>query len=185
MSTTIIILLAIVAIIGLIFITIYNKLVRMLNLVKKCFSGIDVQLKKRYDLIPSLTQAVAGYMRHEEATLARLTELRSVPFKQMSMEQKQELCSAMHRLSGGFTATVESYPDLKSSENVMHLQRTLNETEEQLAASRRSYNAAVEQYNNYQMSFPVNIISGMLGYQSMDFFEAYDEEREAPMAQLR
>lgn len=188
MSTTNLILIIVIAatvIVGIVFIGTYNKLVKMRNRVSKCYSGIDVQLKKRYDLIPSLIEAVTGYMDHEEITLTKLAEMRSIPFKKMSMEQKQELNTAVHKFAGGFHATVENYPALKASENVMHLQRTLNETEEQISASRRSYNAAVEEYNNFQMSFPNNIISSMMGYQSVDFFETDEEEREAPVFRLR
>lgn len=179
------VILGVLVFVAFIFVGIYNKLVKMRNLVEKCFSGIDVQLKKRYDLIPSLVEAVAGYMDHEEITLTKLAELRSIPYRKMNQEQKQELDSTVHKFARGFQATVESYPELKASENVMHLQRTLNETEEQISASRRSYNTAVEAYNNYQMSFPVNILSGLMGYQRVDFFETAEEEREAPVFKLR
>lgn len=184
-QTTIIIIAVVLVILACIFISTYNKLVQMRNLVEKCFSGIDVQLKKRYDLIPSLVEAVAGYMDHEEITLTKLAEYRSIPFRNLDNSQKQELDNTLHKFATGFRATVENYPELKASENVMHLQRTLNETEEQISATRRSYNAAVEVYNNYQMKFPTNIISGILGYQRVDFFETSDEEREAPVFKLR
>ncbi|MDO4497748.1 MAG: LemA family protein [Bacteroidales bacterium] len=179
------IIIGVLVLVGFYFIGIYNKLVKMRNLVEKCFSGIDVQLKKRYDLIPNLVEAVAGYMDHEEITLTKLAELRSIPFRKLSQDQKQELDSTVHKFARGFQATVENYPELKASENVMHLQRTLNETEEQISASRRSYNAAVETYNNFQMTFPNNLISGMMGYQRVDFFETADEEREAPVFKMR
>lgn len=184
-QNTTIIILSVLALLVLGLIGIFNRLVKLRNLVEKCFSSIDVQLKKRYDLIPSLVEAVAGYMDHEEITLTKLAEFRSVPYKRLNQEQKQDLDSTVHRFARGFQATVENYPELKASENVMHLQRTLNETEEQISTSRRSYNAAVEVYNNYQMSFPINIISGLIGYQRVDFFETDEEEREMPLFKLR
>lgn len=184
-SMIIIVVTIVLLVIASIFISTYNKLVKMRNLVEKCYSGIDVQLKKRYDLIPALVEAVAGYMDHEEITLTKLAELRAVPFRQLDNDQKRELDSNLHKFATGFRATIESYPELKASENVMHLQRTLNETEEQISATRRSYNSAVEVYNNYQMTFPTNIISGIMGYQRVDYFETVDEEREAPVFTLR
>lgn len=187
MNQTIIVLVVIVVLVILAstFISTYNKLVKMRNLVEKCYSGIDVQLKKRYDLIPALVESVAGYMDHEEITLTKLAELRAIPFRQLDHDQKRELDSSLHKFATGFRATIESYPELKASENVMHLQRTLNETEEQISATRRSYNTAVETYNNYQMTFPTNIITGIMGYQRVDYFETADEEREAPVFSLR
>lgn len=167
----------IVAVIALMLIGIYNGLVTKRNQVENAFAGIDVQLKKRYDLIPNLVESVKGYMKHEEGVLTRLSQLRSTPYGQLSEEQKSEMDQGMKQIISGLRVTVESYPELKASENMMHLQRTLTETEEQLSAARRSFNASVMDYNNSLQSFPTNLLAGMFGFQRKNFFEAQSEER--------
>lgn len=139
----------IVIVVALLFVVgIYNGLVTRRNQVENAFAGIDVQLKKRYDLIPNLVEAVKGYMQHEKDVLARVIELRNKSYSTLTDEEKNDLDNGMQTIANGLRVTVEKYPDLKASENVMMLQRSLNETEEQLAAARRSYNAAVLEYNN-------------------------------------
>ncbi|MCQ2228596.1 MAG: LemA family protein [Bacteroidales bacterium] len=167
-----------VVILAIFLIGTYNGLVSKRNQVQNAFAGVDVQLKKRYDLIPNLVESVKGYMKHEETVLARLVELRSTPYAQLTDAQKNELDNGVQKVMSGLRVTVEQYPDLKASENVMHLQRTLNETEEQISAARRSYNAAVLEYNNAMQTFPTNLIAGLLGFQAKEFFEARQEERE-------
>lgn len=162
----------------LLVVSVYNGLVTKRNQVDNAFAGIDVQLKKRYDLIPNLVEAVKGYMKHEESVLTKLVELRNTPYAQMSDEQKNQLDKGMTQLVQGLRVTVEQYPDLKASQNFMHLQRTLNETEEQLSAARRSFNAAVMTYNTSVQSFPTNLIAGMFGFGQRAFFEAAPQERE-------
>lgn len=165
-------------IVGLIVLIIYNTLVQKRNRVDSTFAGIDVQLKKRYDLIPNLVETVKGYMQHEQKLLTRLVELRQTPYKDMTIEQKDEMDTAMHSLIEGLHVSIERYPDLKASELAMHLQRTLNETEEQIAAARRSFNAAVLSYNDSLQAFPSNLIAGWMGFSSRSFFEAELDERE-------
>lgn len=165
-------------IVGLIVLIIYNTLVQKRNRVDSTFAGIDVQLKKRYDLIPNLVETVKGYMQHEQKLLTRLVELRQTPYKDMTIEQKDEMDTAMHSLIEGLHVSIERYPDLKASELAMHLQRTLNETEEQIAAARRSFNAAVLSYNDSLQTFPSNLIAGWMGFSSHSFFEAELDERE-------
>lgn len=157
----------------------YNSLVSKRNRVENAFAGIDVQLKKRYDLIPSLVETVKGYMNHEREVLSRLTELRATPYLQLTESQKGEMDSGMKRLVDGLAVTVEKYPELKASANFMHLQRTLTETEEQLAAARRSFNAAVMDYNTSLQSFPTNILANLFGFRQRIFFEAKAGERES------
>lgn len=165
-------------IVGLLVLIIYNTLVQKRNRVDSTFAGIDVQLKKRYDLIPNLVETVKGYMQHEQKLLTRLVELRQTPYKDMTIEQKDEMDTAMHSLIEGLHVSIERYPDLKASELAMHLQRTLNETEEQIAAARRSFNAAVLSYNDSLQTFPSNLIAGWMGFSSRSFFEAELDERE-------
>lgn len=168
----------IVIVVALLFVVgIYNGLVTRRNQVENAFAGIDVQLKKRYDLIPNLVEAVKGYMQHEKDVLARVIELRNKSYSTLTDEEKNELDNGMQTIANGLRVTVEKYPDLKASENVMMLQRSLNETEEQLAAARRSYNAAVLEYNNSLQTFPSNIFANMFGFTRRNFFEAKAEER--------
>lgn len=168
----------IVIVVALLFVIgIYNGLVTRRNQVENAFAGIDVQLKKRYDLIPNLVEAVKGYMQHEKEVLARVIELRNKSYSTLTDEEKNDLDNGMQTIANGLRVTVEKYPDLKASENVMMLQRSLNETEEQLAAARRSYNAAVLEYNNSLQTFPSNIFANMFGFTRRNFFEAKAEER--------
>lgn len=168
----------IVIVVALLFVVgIYNGLVTRRNQVENAFAGIDVQLKKRYDLIPNLVEAVKGYMQHEKEVLARVIELRNKSYSTLTDEEKNDLDNGMQTIANGLRVTVEKYPDLKASENVMMLQRSLNETEEQLAAARRSYNAAVLEYNNSLQTFPSNIFANMFGFTRRNFFEAKAEER--------
>lgn len=172
------IILGIIIVLAIFVIGIYNGLVTKRNQVENSFAGIDVQLKKRYDLIPNLVESVKGYMKHESEVLTRLTQLRSTPFAQLTDEQKVEMDKGMSQVVSGLRVSVEQYPDLKASDNVMHLQRTLTETEEQLSAARRSFNAAVMEYNNSLQTFPSNILANMFGFQKKTFFEAQDSERK-------
>lgn len=168
----------IVIVVALLFVVgIYNGLVTRRNQVENAFAGIDVQLKKRYDLIPNLVEAVKGYMQHEKDVLARVIELRNKSYSTLTDDEKNELDNGMQTIANSLRVTVEKYPDLKASENVMMLQRSLNETEEQLAAARRSYNAAVLEYNNSLQTFPSNIFANMFGFTRRNFFEAKAEER--------
>lgn len=169
----------IVIVVALLFVVgIYNGLVTRRNQVENAFAGIDVQLKKRYDLIPNLVEAVKGYMQHEKDVLARVIELRNKSYSTLTDEEKNDLDNGMQTIANSLRVAVEKYPDLKASENVMMLQRSLNETEEQLAAARRSYNAAVLEYNNSLQTFPSNIFANMFGFTRRNFFEAKAEERD-------
>lgn len=172
------IILGIIIVLAIFVIGVYNGLVTKRNQVENSFAGIDVQLKKRYDLIPNLVESVKGYMKHESEVLTRLAQLRSTPFAQLTDEQKVEMDKSMSQVVSGLRVSVEQYPDLKASDNVMHLQRTLTETEEQLSAARRSFNAAVMEYNNSLQTFPSNILANMFGFQKKTFFEAQDSERK-------
>ena len=155
----------------------YNSLIALTNRSKTAFSSIDVQLKKRHDLIPQLVSTVKGYMQHERAVLERVTELRdqaravSDPTKRAGIERDIGGCI------GAIQMRAEAYPDLKAGENFLMLQRSLNEVEEQISAARRAYNAAVENFNNKVQMFPSSIIAGMMNKSPMEFFEAVESER--------
>lgn len=170
--------LVIIIVLAVLVIGTYNGLVTKRNQVENAFAGIDVQLKKRYDLIPNLVESVKGYMKHEESVLTRLAQLRTTPYAQLTDEQKVEIDNGMRQVVNGLHVAVEQYPDLKASENMMHLQRTLTETEEQLSAARRSFNASVLDYNNSLQTFPTNLMANMFGFQRKTFFETQEQERQ-------
>ncbi|MDX2361767.1 MAG: LemA family protein [Crocinitomicaceae bacterium] len=155
----------------LVFILIYNSLIGRKNQVENAFSSIDVYLKKRSDLIPSLVGAVKGYMDHEKELLMEITELRSQAnahseYSNDRIETENKITESI----GKVFIAVESYPDLKASENVLMLQRSINEIEAQLSASRRAFNASVTNYNNGVEKFPNSIVASMMSYKRRQVF---------------
>jgi LemA protein len=172
--------LVIAVVVLLIPILIYNSLIRKKNQVLNVFGTIDALLKKRYDLIPNLVATVKGYMQHERALLAEVTEMRAKALSEnTSDDQKVELDNRVTKALSRIMLAVENYPDLKAGENFMHLQRTLTELEEQISAARRAYNAAVTDYNNAVEMFPTNIAASMMNYKRRRFFEISERERES------
>jgi len=159
----------------------YNTLVGKRNQVHNIFGTMDAMLKKRWDLIPNLVSTVKGYADHERGLFEAVTKARSrAQSGQLNNEQKVELENSFMQLLGVVRATVENYPQLKASENFMHLQRTLNELEEQISAARRAYNASVTDYNNSVQMFPTNLIAGMFNFKEMTLFQIEVNERETP-----
>lgn len=157
---------------------IYNGLVYLKNQVNKSFSSVDVLLKKRWDLIPNLVAVVKNHMEFEQQTLAEVTRLRSqVMSGGVSAEQRLTLENQISRSMGNIVALIENYPDLKSDQHVNQLLSSLNETEEQISAARRFYNAAVTEYNNALEMFPSNIVAGYMRYGSKELFVTPAEER--------
>jgi len=164
-------------------IVIYNGLVRLRNQVKNAWAQIDVQLKRRYDLIPNLVDTVKGYMKHERETLESVTKARNLA-QQISggsvgarSKAETELSSALARL----LAVVENYPDLKANQNFLALQEELTSTENKISFSRQFYNDSVLRLNNQTQMFPSNVVAGMTGFRAEEFFEVtVTEEREAP-----
>ena len=159
-------------------IVIYNTLVRKRNDVENAFGGMDAQLKKRYDLIPNLVAAVKQYMRHERDLLEKITALRSQAINAPDAENKVALDNQIAGAMKQLMIAVENYPDLKSNTNFLNLQRTLNEVESQISASRRAYNAAVTDYNNSVETFPSNVIAGMFDFSRKQVFEIEEVERQ-------
>lgn len=156
----------------------YNSLVKKRNDVTNAFGSIDAMLKKRFDLIPNIVATVQQYAKHEESLFTKVTEMRSKRYGQLSDEEKAEFDKAFTQVSRQFIAVAENYPELKASENFMHLQRTLNEVEERLSAARRTYNACVTDYNNAVMTFPSNLIAGIFGFSSKPVLSIPEEERQ-------
>ncbi len=161
----------------------YNGLVRLRNQMRNAWAQIDVQLKRRYDLIPNLVETVKGYTRHERETLEAVTRARNVAQQAASAgagarsRAESELSSALARL----LVVVEAYPDLKANQNYLALQEELTSTENKISFSRQYYNDSVLSYNNKIQMFPSNIIAGMMGFKTGEFFEVtVTEERAAP-----
>lgn len=171
---------AIIIIIGLLVgISFYNGLIKKRNQLTNAFSAIDVMLKKRYDLLPNLVETVKQYMSYEESTLTKITSLRTrAASGELSNAEKIDLDKQIGSAVSGMMLTVENYPDLKANQNFMNLQTTWTESEEQIAAARRNYNASVTAYNNGIMMFPGNMFAGMLGYQTVAVIENTAEERK-------
>jgi LemA protein len=159
----------------------YNTLVGKRNQIHNIFGTMDALLKKRWDLIPNLVSTVKGYADHERGLFEAVTEARAKAQQgQLNQDQQVGLENSFMQLLGVVRATVENYPDLKASDNFMHLQRTLNELEEQISAARRAYNASVTEYNNSVQMFPTNIIAGMFNFKEKTLFQINAAERENP-----
>jgi LemA protein len=156
----------------------YNSLIRKYNQVTNAFSSIDVMLKKRYDLIPNLVELVKQYTKYEESTLSKITSLRTKAVSgQLNNEEKIELDNQVGSAVNGLMVNVENYPDLKANLNFINLQSTWTESEEQIAAARRNYNASVTEFNNSIMTFPGSMFAGMLNYHPISVIQNTPEER--------
>lgn len=170
----------IVAVLVLIAISMYNSLVKKKNQVENAFSTIDVMLKQRFDLIPNLVSSVQQYAKHEAETFSAITELRNKPYSSLTESEKADFDKDFSKIRTQFFAVAEGYPELKASENFLQLQRSLNETEEQLAAARRTFNASVTDYNNAVQSFPTNLLAGMFGFTRKEVLTIPEAERATP-----
>jgi LemA protein len=175
-----IVILVVAALAIITLIAIYNSLVVLKNQVKNAWSQIDVQLKRRHDLIPNLVETAKGYMQHEGETLQKITEARS---RAMGAGSVAEKASAEGELSGAmssFNLVVENYPDLKASQNFLALQEELTTTENKISFARQNYNDRVLFYNNKIQMFPSNIVAGTFNFTAEEFFEIEEGEKEVP-----
>ena len=169
-------------IIGVIFlfgIFFYNSLIGKKNQVTNAFSAIDVMLKKRFDLIPNLVEVVKQYTTYEQGTLTKIVELRAKATSgNITPAEKAQLDSELSSSMRGLMVNIENYPDLKANTNFINLQTIWTESEEQIAAARRTYNASVTDYNNAIMMFPGSLFAGMLNFQPTQVLETAAEERK-------
>ncbi len=173
------IILGVVVVSAVVIIGMYNSLIKLKNRVEEAWSDIDVQLKRRYDLIPNLVETVKGYAGHEKATLEGVTKARSQAMAAQESGDAKQQAAAENMLSStlkSIFALSESYPDLKANTNFLELQRELSDTENKIQASRRFYNGNVRDFNTKLEVFPTNIIGNMLGFKSRDYFEIEDEK---------
>ena len=181
-----IVVIAIVVIIALVLASIYNGLVTRRNRIDEALGQIEVQLKRRHDLIPNLVEAVKGYMGFEQNVLTRVTEARANAVAAGAQGPPQQ-AAAENNLTGALRslfAVVENYPDLKANQNVMALQEQLTTTENQISFSRQHYNATVLDYNNTIQTIPSVVIAGPLGFTKREFFDAEPEADAVPNVDL-
>lgn len=170
------IILAVVILIVIVVISIYNSLVTLRQRVNNAWSQIDVQLQRRFDLIPNLVEAVKGYMEHEKDTLAKVTNLRTSWATANSVEEKANLESELSNTLKTIMAVAESYPDLKANQSFNNLQGELSDTENKISYSRQFYNDTVTRYNTKLETFPSNIVAGMFGFKSSTLFNVDSDE---------
>jgi len=165
------ILIAVVVVVVLWLIATYNGLVRLKNQTDEAWSDIDVQLKRRYDLIPNLVQAVKGYAKHEDSVFSKVTEARSAAMGATSPAAKAQAENMLAGTLKSLFAVAEAYPDLKASSNFAQLQDELSDTENKVQAARRFYNGNVRDLNTKIETFPTNLIATSLGFKKREFFE--------------
>ena len=157
----------------------YNSLVRLRIRVKEAWSGIDVQLKRRADLIPNLVETVKGYAKHEKSVFENVTKARAAMLSASGPQEKAQADNMLSSTLKSLFAVAEAYPKLQASENFKQLQDELSDTESKIAYSRQFYNANVRDYNTKIATFPNMLLAGMFGFKSEEFFEAGVEERKA------
>jgi LemA protein len=178
---TLYIIIGVLGIVILWIIVTYNGLVSLKNLVKEGWSGIDVQLKRRHDLIPNLVEAVKGYKGYEEKVLVETTKLRAEAAATTDVKQRSELESALSTRIAGILAIAENYPQLKASDTFINLQKNLSDIEEQIQLARRYYNGTAREFNTKIQSFPNMLIAGPFGFTTVNYFElSTNNERAVP-----
>lgn len=169
MTTTIIIAVAVVILLGII--GLYNNLVRMRNNRENAFANIDVQLKQRHDLVPQLVSTVKGYASHEKTVLENVTNARTAAMSANNINDKIQAENKLSSALANLKVSLEAYPDLKANQNFLQLQTEISDIENKLAASRRFFNSATKELNNAVQTFPANILAGMFGFHKEPMFE--------------
>lgn len=172
------IIIILVVVIGVFVASIYNSLITLRQRTEEAWSDIDVQLKRRYDLIPNLIETVKGYASHEKEVFENVTKARSNAMQAQGTESQAEAENMLSGTLKSLFAVAESYPELKANENFLELQRELTDTENKIQASRRFYNSTVMAFNTKIEVFPSNFIAGNFGFTKKDYFEIEETERE-------
>lgn len=165
-------------------VVIYNGLIKLKNRVDEAWSDIDVQLKRRYDLIPNLVNAVKGYATHEKELFEKVTAARTAAMGAGTPAQKEQAENMLSGTLKSLFAVAENYPDLKANQNFLELQRELTDTEDKIQAARRFYNGNVRDFNTKIQVFPTNIFAGMLNFTKREFFAAEEGEKEVVNVQF-
>ena len=171
MSIALWVVIGVVVLLILIFIGMYNSLVRLRNNRENAFADIDVQLKQRHDLVPQLVETVKGYAKHERETLDNVVKARNEALGARTIDDKIAAESNLTAALGGLKVTLEAYPELKANQNFMQLQEEIADVENKLSSVRRYFNSATKEYNNKVQTFPSNIIAGMFGFRREVMFD--------------
>jgi LemA protein len=179
-----IVLIAVLLLLALAVVVIYNRLVRLRNRSENSWAQVDVQLRRRYDLIPNLVEAVKGYASHERATFDEVTQARTAAQQTQGVEEQAKAENVLTAALGRLFAVAEAYPELRATENFQQLQAQLAEVEQNIVISRQVYNDAVLSYENALETVPTNVVAGMFNFQPRAYFETEDVTREAPSVQF-
>jgi len=170
----------VVGVIGIWLVLVFNGLIRLRNRVDEAWSDIEVQMKRRYDLIPNLVNAVKGYAKHEKSVFTDVTKARNAAINAGNPEEQAKAENMLSSTLKSLFAVSEAYPELKANENFMHLQQELVDAEDKIQSSRRFYNGNVRDFNTKLQLFPNNLIGGILGFKKYDFFDAPEDVSKAP-----
>jgi LemA protein len=179
-----IVLVAVILLLALAVVVIYNRLVRLRNRSENSWAQVDVQLRRRYDLIPNLVEAVKGYASHERATFDEVTEARTRAQQTEGVEEQAQAENVLTAALGRLFAVAEAYPELRATENFQQLQAQLADVEQNIVISRQVYNDAVLSYDNALETVPTNIVAGMFNFRPREYFETEGVTREAPSVQF-
>jgi LemA protein len=181
----VIVIVVIVVVLAGILVALYNKLVRLRNRAENAWAQVDVQLRRRYDLIPNLVEAVKGYAAHERGTFEEVTKARTAAQQAKGVEEQAQAENLLTQAIGRLFAVAEAYPELRATENFQQLQAQLSDTEQKIAISRQVYNDAVLTYDNALETVPTNIVAGIFHFEPRAYFEVEEPAvREAPRVQF-
>ena len=173
--------LAVIGLLGLLLVVLYNRLVRLRNRAENAWAQVDVQLRRRYDLIPNLVETVKGYASHERATFEEVTAARTRAQQASTVEEQAQAGNALTAAIGRLFAVAEAYPELRATENFQQLQAQLEETEQKIAVARQIYNDTVLAYDTALETVPTNVVASMFGFEPRAYFELEEPAaREAP-----
>jgi LemA protein len=182
--TWVIVLVVLVLIVALLAVVFYNRLVRLRNRAENAWAQVDVQLRRRYDLIPNLVEAVKGYAAHERGTFDEVTQARTAAQQAKGVAPQAEAENVLTAAIGRLFAVAEAYPQLRATENFQQLQTQLAEVEQKIAVARQVYNDTVLSYDNALETVPTNIVAGLFNFSPRYYFETEDATREAPAVQF-
>ncbi len=179
-----VIIVVVIAALLLFLVFVYNRLVRLRNRTQNAWAQVDVQLRRRYDLIPNLVETVKGYAAHEQGTFEEVTKARTAAQQAQGVQGQAQAENALTAAIGRLFAVAEAYPQLRATENFQQLQAQLADTEQKIAVSRQVYNDTVLTYNNATQTVPTNLVAGIFGFAPKDFFEIEEPAREAPQVKF-
>jgi LemA protein len=180
--TVVLIVVGVIVLLALIFVLIRNSIIGSRNRVDESWSGIDVQLKRRHDLVPNLVETVKGYAQHERETFEKVTQARAAAMQASGPAEASQAEGMLSQALGGLRVVAEQYPELRATENFQQLSRNLSELEDEIQASRRIYNSNVQSYNTKIQIFPNSVVAGTGGFTAREFFEIEDAAEREPVA---